>query len=187
MINNLKKYLFKNKKLITSCTYCGVGCKLELHQNRLKGNKEYCINQGKHCLKGITLLEVQSKNRLKEVLFRKNLNENFHKSNLEFVIKYIANKIKNIDPKRIAFYSAGQVLIEDYYVANKLFKGNLGTANIDSNSRTCIASSVVGLKQVFGVDYIPAQMKEVLETDLILVIGANPAHGHIVFFEKYIK
>lgn len=186
MLDKFKRFFFK-ERLITSCTYCGVGCKLELHQNQLKGNKEYLINEGKSCLKGITLFEVQSKNRLKNVLFRENLNDEFQKNNLKYVIKYIADKIKDTSSERIGFYSAGQVLIEDYYVANKLFKGNICTANIDSNSRTCIASSVVGLKKVFGVDYIPAQMKDVLETDLILVIGANPAYGHIVFFEKYIR
>ena len=58
-------------------------------------------------------------------------------------------------PDAVAFYVSGQLLTEDYYVANKLMKGFIGSANIDTNSRLCMASAVAGHKRAFGADVVP--------------------------------
>ncbi|MCF6205994.1 MAG: molybdopterin oxidoreductase family protein [Sulfurovum sp.] len=124
---------------------------------------------------------------LKVGLLEVPISEPFKESNWNNATQMIAKMIASTSPERVGFYSSGQVLVEDYYVANKLFKGFVGTSNIDSNSRTCIASSVVALQKAIGADIVPAQMSDVLHTDLIILIGANPAEAHVVFYEKYIK
>ena len=189
MINFIKNIFSVKEPNTTMCTYCGVGCKLEVdvENEKIKG-ANYPVNKGALCIKGAELLEVSNKNRLEDILVRPKIGFAFQKENdWDKILSYIASKIKQTIPERIAFYSAGQVLLEDYYVANKLFKGFIGTSNIDSNSRTCIAAPVTALTKVFGVDYVPGTMEDVLKTDLLIIAGANPAHGHIVFFEKYIK
>jgi len=189
MFSFIKK-IIKDDSNTTMCTYCGVGCKLEvdLKNKKIRGAIDYPVNKGCICMKGAELLEVSDKNRLTEIKVRPKIEFNYQtEKDWDKILSYIASKIKNISPDRIAFYSAGQILLEDYYIANKLFKGFIGTANIDSNSRTCIASPVVALTKVFGVDYVPAQMNDVLETELLIIAGANPAHGHVVFFDEYIK
>ena len=78
-------------------------------------------------------------------------------------------------PAAIAFYLSGQLLTEDYYVANKLMKGFLGSANVDTNSRLCMASSVAGHRRAFGSDTVPGIYADLDEADLIVVVGANAA------------
>ena len=69
-------------------------------------------------------------------------------------------------PGAIAFYLSGQLLTEDYYVANKLMKGFLGSANVDTNSRLCMASSVAGHRRAFGADIVPGIYRDIDEADL---------------------
>ena len=63
--------------------------------------------------------------------------------------------IERDGPDAVAFYLSGQLLTEDYYVANKLMKGFVGSANVDTNSRLCMASSVAGHRRAFGADTVP--------------------------------
>jgi len=180
---------FFNKPTRTVCSYCGVGCNFEIDtkKNIVKPQKESVINRGGICSKGASLLKSIDKKRLQEVKIRHDINEPFEDASWDRAINLISKVITNSQPARIGFYSAGQILVEDYYVANKLFKGFIGTSNIDSNSRTCIASSVVALQKALGIDLVPSAMQDVLDTDLIILIGANPAEAHVVFYEKYIK
>jgi len=79
------------------------------------------------------------------------------------------------------------MLNEDYYIANKLAKGFVGTANCDTNSRTCMSSAVVGYKKSFGLDYVPVRMDDINHCNLLILIGANPAEAHVVLFNKIKK
>jgi anaerobic selenocysteine-containing dehydrogenase len=105
----------------------------------------------------------------------------------DIAIDTIVHKIRSTEPSRIGFYLSGQLLTEDYYVANKLGKGFLGTNNVDTNSRTCMSSAVVAYKKVFGVDYVPVRMEELKECDLLILAGANTAEAHVVFNNKIKK
>ncbi len=173
----------------TVCSYCGVGCNFTIDKKKndifpqLKGS----IALGGSCSKGKSLVQTINANRLQSVQFRHYSNEAFRNISWDEAMHYIAKVISTTATDKIGFYSAGQVCVEDYYVANKLFKGFIGTSNIDSNSRTCIASSVIALQKALGVDFVPGTMEDVLKTDLIVIIGANPAEAHVVFYEKYIK
>ncbi|WP_407943297.1 molybdopterin-dependent oxidoreductase [Mangrovicoccus ximenensis] len=87
-------------------------------------------------------------------------------------------------PDSVAFYVSGQLLTEDYYVANKLMKGFIGSGNIDTNSRLCMASSVAGHKRAFGTDTVPGQYEDLEEADLIVLVGSNLAWCHPVLYQR---
>ena len=87
-------------------------------------------------------------------------------------------------PDSVAFYVSGQLLTEDYYVANKLMKGFIGSANIDTNSRLCMASSVAGHKRAFGADVVPGNYEDLELADLVVLIGSNLAWCHPVLFQR---
>lgn len=171
----------------TVCAYCGVGCKFEVKEQKLKGLKHYPINHGLSCAKGISQIQTIHTNRLLEVQKRDSTNNDFTISTYEKSLKFIAEKLKQTDPKKVGFYLSGQMLNEDYYVANKLAKGFVGTANCDTNSRTCMASAVVGYKKSFGIDYVPVRMEELEHCNLLILIGANTAEAHVVLHNKIKK
>ena len=95
-----------------------------------------------------------------------------------------ADVIRRRGPDAVAFYVSGQLLTEDYYAANKLIKGWLGTANIDTNSRLCMASSVAGHKRAFGSDTVPGNYEDLEEADLIVLVGSNLAWCHPVLYQR---
>ncbi len=90
-------------------------------------------------------------------------------------------------PQAVAFYVSGQLLTEDYYVANKLMKGFIGSANIDTNSRLCMSSAVAGHKRAFGSDTVPASYDDLDEADLLIFAGANAAWCHPVLYQRVVR
>ena len=87
-------------------------------------------------------------------------------------------------PGAVAFYLSGQLLTEDYYVANKLMKGFVGSANVDTNSRLCMASSVAGHRRAFGADTVPGCYEDLDEADLLVLVGSNAAWCHPVLYQR---
>src|SRR5436190_16268813 len=87
----------------------------------------------------------------------------------------------------VAIYGSGQLLTEDYYVANKLMKGFIGGANIDTNSRLCMASSVAGHRRAFGSDTVPGNYEDLEQADLLVLVGSNAAWCHPVLFQRMLK
>ncbi|NEK06226.1 molybdopterin-dependent oxidoreductase, partial [Rhizobium leguminosarum] len=81
-------------------------------------------------------------------------------------------------------YVSGQLLTEDYYVANKFTKGFLGTNNLDSNSRLCMSSAVAGYKRAFGSDTVPCNYEDIENSDLFIIIGSNMAWCHPILFGR---
>jgi ferredoxin-nitrate reductase len=92
--------------------------------------------------------------------------------------------IKTHGPDAVGFYVSGQCLTEEYYIANKLVKGFLGTNNIDTNSRLCMSSAVVGYAQMLGEDAVPVSYDDIELADCFLVTGANPAWCHPILFRR---
>ena len=154
------------------CGYCGVGCGLEYDEKQLIGNVGYPINQGNLCSKGISeLVSMQTPTRLLRPYRRDSINEPFSLSNWEDSIAFIAERVKKTPKDKVGFYLSGQLLTEDYYIANKLAKGFLGTNNVDTNSRTCMASSVVAYKKAIGADFVPVRMNDIFKSDLLILCG----------------
>ncbi len=170
------------------CGYCGVGCGLEYDEKKLIGDVTYPVNFGKVCSKGVSeLVSIQSETRLLRPLVRKNIDEEFLTCKWEDTISLIAQKIKATSKEKIGFYLSGQMLTEDYYVANKLGKGFIGTSNVDTNSRTCMSSAVVAYKKSIGADFVPLRMDDIFKANLLILAGANTSEAHVVFHNNIKK
>jgi ferredoxin-nitrate reductase len=170
------------------CGYCGVGCGLEFEKDRLVGDVIYPTNEGKVCSKGVSeLISIQTPTRLLRPHIREDINDDFKVSSWEETINTIAKKILQTPKEKIGFYLSGQLLTEDYYIANKLGKGFIGTNNVDTNSRTCMASAVVAYKKSIGIDYVPVSMNDIFQSNLLILIGANTAEAHVVFHNRIKK
>src|ERR1700716_1961076 len=106
-------------------------------------------------------------------------------------LDHVAHRLKHIvardGPGAVAFYLSGQLLTEDYYVANKLMKGFIGSANVDTNSRLCMASAVAGHRRAFGADIVPGVYDDIDEDDLIVLAGSNAAWCHPILFQRMVK
>lgn len=170
------------------CGYCGVGCGLEFDEEKLIGDITYPANEGKLCSKGISeFISVQTSTRLLRPKLRTTIDEPLEISDWNTTLSIITNKIKNTKKEKVAFYLSGQLLTEDYYIANKLAKGFIGTANIDTNSRTCMSSAIVAYKKAFGIDYVPVRMDDIFDANLLILVGANTSEAHVVFHNRIKK
>jgi len=175
----------------TTCPYCGVGCGVIVSRDnegnfKLKGDPEHPANYGRLCSKGSALLEtIDHQGRLLHPKI------DGQKSDWEKALKTIANRFKQIindsGSDSIAFYVSGQLMTEDYYVANKLMKGFIGSANIDTNSRLCMSSAVAAYKRAFGEDVVPCQYQDLERAKLIVLTGSNTAWCHPVIFQRIVK
>lgn len=183
-----------DKWIKTTCAYCGVGCGIEAIPNSngsltIRGDKDHPSTYGRLCTKGAELGEtVKSDNRLLHPMLRAKKDHNLSASHWSEVTQHIAEQfqqtIQQYGPDSVAFYVSGQLLTEDYYVANKLMKGFIGSANIDSNSRLCMASSVVGHKRAFGSDTVPICYDDLEHAELVVITGSNLAWCHPVLFQR---
>ena len=171
----------------TTCPYCGVGCGVQMPKDlsKVSGLKSHPSSLGKLCVKGSSLHETLSiQGRL--------LNPKVHgqDSDWEHALTTVANKIQQVvkdhGPNAIAFYGSGQLLTEDYYVANKLMKGFIGSANMDTNSRLCMSSAVSAYKRAFGSDTVPVCYDDIEATNLLIIIGANPAWAHPILYQRMV-
>jgi len=183
----------------SQCPYCGVGCGLKMKPKSsvsddkwlVSGDRDSPSTHGKLCVKGATVCETLKDGRLKEPLYRENLNEEFKQiswdESYEILKENILSSIKNYGPDSIAMYGSGQFHTEDYYVAQKLLKGAIGTNNFDANSRLCMSSAVAGYNRSFGSDGPPCCYEDIDHCSLILLIGTNTAECHPVLFDRIKK
>ena len=172
----------------TTCPYCGVGCgvlatRLDDGSISVKGDPDHPANYGKLCSKGLTLSEtLVPRGRLMHPLIagaRASWNDA-----TALIAEKFTTAIRDHGPDSVAFYVSGQLLTEDYYVANKLMKGFIGSANIDTNSRLCMASAVAGHKRAFGADVVPCNYEDLEEADLVVLVGSNLAWCHPILFQR---
>lgn len=170
------------------CGYCGVGCGLEYEEHKLIGDVTYPVNEGSVCSKGVSeLVSMQTDTRLLRPMMRDTIYNDYSIVAWDDTLGIIADALKKAPPEKVGFYLSGQMLTEDYYVANKLGKGFLGTANVDTNSRTCMSSAVVAYKKALGADFVPLRMDDIFDTDLLILAGANTAEAHVVFHNSIKK
>ncbi len=180
----------------TACPYCGVGCGvLAAPDGRggatIAGDPAHPANFGRLCSKGSALgATLGLDSRLLHPMLRQDdgtLARTDWDTALTSVAEGFARIIERDGPDAVAFYLSGQLLTEDYYVANKLMKGFLGSANVDTNSRLCMASSVAGHRRAFGADTVPGVYADLDEADLIVLVGSNVAWCHPVLFQRMQK
>jgi assimilatory nitrate reductase catalytic subunit len=179
----------------TTCPYCGVGCGIlaapdGMGSATISGDPEHPANFGRLCSKGSALGETLSLDqRLLYPMVRctdATLARVSWDDALDRVTKGLRHIIDRHGPDAIAFYLSGQLLTEDYYVANKLMKGFIGSANVDTNSRLCMSSSVAGHKRAFGADTVPGTYRDLDLADLIVLVGSNAAWCHPVLFQRMV-
>ena len=172
----------------TTCPYCGVGCGVLATvapdgQASLSGDPDHPSNFGRLCSKGAALGEtigVEGRLLHPEIDGR----ETSWDEALDLIARRFSETIAEHGPDAVAFYVSGQFLTEDYYVANKLMKGFIGSANIDTNSRLCMASSVAGHRRAFGSDTVPGNYQDLELADLIVLVGSNLAWCHPVLYQR---
>ncbi|MEL6197174.1 MAG: molybdopterin-dependent oxidoreductase, partial [Pseudomonadota bacterium] len=174
----------------TACPYCGVGCGVIATPDgqggaAIAGDPAHPANFGRLCSKGSALGEtIGLEGRL--LAPRIGRRDASWEEATELVAERFRSAIAQHGPDSIAFYVSGQLLTEDYYVANKLMKGFIGSANIDTNSRLCMASSVAGHKRAFGADTVPGTYEDLEEADLVVLVGSNLAWCHPVLFQRLV-
>ncbi len=171
----------------TTCPYCGVGCGVLATPTpegvRIQGDPDHPANFGRLCSKGAALgetLDLEGRLLYPEI--------NGQRVSWEKALATVANRFQQViaehGPDAVAFYVSGQLLTEDYYVANKLMKGFIGSGNIDTNSRLCMSSAVAGHKRAFGADTVPGCYDDLELADLVVLVGSNMAWTHPVLFQR---
>lgn len=189
------------KTVETTCPYCGVGCGVTVTEQSqgaqrdiasvkatnylIQGSASHPANLGRLCSKGSALGEtLELENRLLHAKVRGA--QVAPSEAAKAIAEAIQDSIDQYGRDSVAFYLSGQLLTEDYYVANKLMKGYIGTANVDTNSRLCMSSAVVGYKRAFGADTVPTCYEDLEEADLLVLIGSNAAWTHPVLYQRMV-
>ena len=179
----------------TSCCYCGVGCGIVVNKDRngkllVEGDKDHPVNKGMLCSKGMNLhyTVMDTSDRLLYPEMRYSRNQPRQRVSWEQAMERTAAVFKTLiskyGPDSVAIYASGQCLTEEYYVLNKLMKGFIGSNNIDTNSRLCMSSAVMGYKLSLGEDAVPISYEDIELADCIFVAGANPAWCHPILWRR---
>jgi ferredoxin-nitrate reductase len=187
----------------TLCPYCGVGCGLEVVETtnqptvkfpdrfKVRGDRAHPSSQGMVCVKGATIAESIQKDRLLHPMMRDRLDDEFRQVSWDEALDAIVNRMQQVISTKgadaLCMYGSGQFQTEDYYTAQKLFKGCLGTNNFDANSRLCMSSAVSGYAKSFGSDGPPCCYEDLDITDCLFAIGTNTAECHPIIFNRFRK
>jgi ferredoxin-nitrate reductase len=177
------------------CCYCGVGCGVLVEPAKngdvtVVGNPAYPVNRGALCSKGLNLQYTVNdrSDRLLHPQMRYSKSRPLQRVSWDEALQRTAAVFKTFieqyGPDSVAFYASGQCLTEEYYVINKLIKGFIGSNNIDTNSRLCMSSAVVGYKMALGEDSVPVCYDDIELADCFLVTGANPAWCHPILWRR---
>lgn len=177
-----------NTTVRSTCAYCGVGCGVVVERKpdgpfTVSGDPAHPANFGRLCAKGAALGDTLVAD---DRLLHPEING--QRVDWDHAIATVAERFNDViekhGPDAVGFYVSGQLLTEDYYVANKLMKGFIGSANIDTNSRLCMASSVAGHKRAFGEDVVPGTYADLEQAELVVLVGSNLAWCHPVLHQR---
>ncbi|SDS04403.1 assimilatory nitrate reductase (NADH) alpha subunit apoprotein [Halopseudomonas xinjiangensis] len=183
-----------NKVTASTCCYCGVGCGVLIEHDGerildVQGDPNHPANYGRLCSKGSTLHKtgdiaaraLYPELRLGKAMGRSRVDWD---TAMEHAAQVFGTTIAEHGPDSVAFYISGQLLTEDYYAFNKLARTVVGTNNLDSNSRLCMSSAVVGYKRSLGADAPPCSYEDIELSDCVLIVGSNMAYAHPVLFRR---
>lgn len=187
----------------TTCPYCGVGCGVLANVDAVgvvsvTGDPDHPANFGKLCSKGSALAQtLGTERRLTQPYYQDKQRSmatgqptDTQPAEWDAVLEDIASRLTSTIATHgrdsVMFYVSGQLLTEDYYVANKFIKGFIGNNNIDSNSRLCMSSAVAGHKRAFGADLVPSNYEDLEACDLLVLVGSNMAWCHPILFGRFL-
>jgi assimilatory nitrate reductase catalytic subunit len=181
----------------STCPYCGVGCGVVIEHDGaritgVRGDPDHPANFGQLCTKGrslhLTATPAAMASRLRHPLLRANRDAPLLRATWDEALDHAAARfaacIREHGPDSVAFYISGQLLTEDYYVFNKLAKGLIGTANVDTNSRLCMSSAVAGYKETLGADAPPCSYEDIDHARCLFIAGSNAAWAHPILFRR---
>lgn len=176
----------------TPCRFCGVGCGLKIAVQEgkavaVKGDPKSPVNKGLCCVKGYhSIMALYGADRLTTAQVKKNgkmvdvpINEA-----LDLVATKMKETIDEHGKDAVSIYGSGQWTIPDGYVASKLFKGAIGTNNVEANARLCMASAVTGFLTSFGLDEPMGCYEDIDHADVFVLWGNNMAEMHPVLFSR---
>jgi assimilatory nitrate reductase catalytic subunit len=181
----------------STCCYCGTGCGVVVQTEGerivgVRGDESHPSSAGKLCTKGSTLhltmtpAALAGRARHPELRIAragKRARVPWNEA-LDYTAARFAACIREHGPDSVAFYVSGQLLTEDYYAFNKLAKGLIGTANIDTNSRLCMSSAVTGYTKTLGADAPPCSYEDLDHAECLFIAGSNAAFAHPVLFRR---
>lgn len=192
----------------TLCPFCGVGCGLEIVSTptsdqdikrdtqgnpvwKVRGDRQHPSSQGMICVKGATVTESIRRDRLLHPMIRETLDQPFRQASWDEAFNLMVERIQTVcrdyGSDALCLYGSGQFVTEDYYTAQKLMKGCLGTNNFDANSRLCMSSAVSGYVQSLGSDGPPCCYEDLELTDCAFIVGSNTAECHPIIFNRFAK
>ncbi len=174
------------------CRFCGTGCGVQLGVRNnelvaLRGDPEHPTTKGLVCAKALFLPKiVYAKDRLAKPQIRKNgtLQDASWEEAMALITEKFAATIKKNGPDSVAYYGSGQCLSEESYLANRLFKGGIGTNNVEGNPRLCMASAVGGYVSTFGKDEPMGCYDDIAAAKCFFLVGSNTAESHPVIFDQ---
>ncbi|MGX5736086.1 nitrate reductase [Bosea thiooxidans] len=179
--------------ICTTCPYCGVGCGVKATPDgsgraTIAGDADHPANRGRLCSKGSALGETLGLGSRVLHPLKRNAAGGYDRIGWNEALDAVAAGLRTImaehGPEAVAFYLSGQLLTEDYYVANKLMKGFIGSPHVDTNSRLCMSSTVAAQRRVFGSDTVPGAYEDLDSADLIVLVGSNTAWCHPILFRR---
>lgn len=176
----------------TVCRFCGTGCGVQIAVKderlvALRGDPEHPTTKGLVCAKALFLPKiVHSPTRLKQPMIRKDgeLKPASWEEAMELVASKFASAIREHGADSVAFYGSGQALSEESYFANRLFKGGIGTNNVEGNPRLCMASAVGGYVSTYSKDEPMGSYDDIDHANVFFLIGSNTAECHPVIFDR---
>lgn len=174
------------------CRFCGVGCGVLIGVEdgkavAVKGDPKSAVNKGLCCVKGYhSVMSMYGKDRLTKPMVRKNgqMVETSMDEALELIASKMQSTIKEHGKDSVSVYGSGQWTIPDGYAASKLFKGCIGTNNVEANARLCMASAVTGFMTSFGLDEPMGCYEDIDHADVFILWGNNMAEMHPVLFSR---
>jgi len=179
----------------STCCYCGVGCGVVVRKTRdgtisVAGDPDHPSSKGMFCSKGMNLhyTVMDTSDRLLYPQMRWNRRGDLQRVSWDTALERAAAVFKTFiekyGPDSVGFYASGQCLTEEYYVVNKLIKGFIRSNNIDTNSRLCMSSAVVGYKMALGEDSVACTYEDIELADCFLIAGPSPACNHPIVFRR---
>jgi len=175
----------------TTCAYCGVGCSFNAEMKgeeviRMVPNKDGGANHGHSCVKGrFAWGYATHKDRITTPMIRKSINDPWQEVTMEQAIEYAATEIKRIQKTygrtSVGGITSSRCTNEETYVVQKLVRAAFGNNNVDTCARVCHSPTGYGLKSTLGESSGTQDFDSIRETDVAVIIGANPTDGHPVF------
>ena len=186
-----------DRAVVTTCAYCGVGCTFRAEMRgeelvRMVPWKDGKANRGHSCVKGrFAWGYAQHQDRILNPMIRASVDEPWREVSWEEAIAHTASEFRRIQAKygrlSIGGITSSRCTNEETFLVQKLIRQGFGNNNVDTCARVCHSPTGYGLSATFGTSAGTQDFDSVMQSDVILVIGANPTDGHPVFASRMKK